>query len=649
VLYPNIAALARDGVWYRNATTVSDFTRWAVPSIVSGKYPRRGALPNAADHPDTLFTLLGRTHRLEVTEAVTRLCPETLCAERDAEPVGARLTAIGRDLYVVFLLRLLTDDLTASLPDVTETWAGFDGSPDGRAPDSTSTDSEGDDDDRAEIEADVRRRWRSGMGASRVDPIVRFIDAIEAEDPQPTLYFLHSLISHLPHHMLPGDKENTTRASIPGKAGGHWATHEPWAVAQQHQRHLMQVGFIDGVIGRVVQRLKDIGLYDRAVIVITADHGIAFLPGSTQRMFTGESAAEIMRVPLIFKFPKETGVPASVSDINAETIDIVPTIADALDLEMEWRPDGVSLLDASRPERQGKTMFFNSARSRREFGPGEPPMGPPLARKLQLFGDGTANPQRAPRLTRFDDLVGRPLTALRVADGGGAVEILESWAYQNVDPASDGLPFDIAGRFGSPRPNTVLAVTVNGVVEAVTRTWASNARGWLATPRLDVWRPGSNDLQVFVVETDSSGLLLRRAALAQQRPADLNLISESASLDWGVRRGGFHQLEKVPDGREFRWTRGVAQISNAFTHRRPVAVQVEVLAVPGGVPKNLKIEADDCMLFEGVVGGGWAATLSLARCELAADDFMLRFTTPAPRGATDSRSLGVALSRVVLQ
>ena len=38
-LYPNFAALAGDGVWYRNATTVHDFTRWAVPSIVTGRYP----------------------------------------------------------------------------------------------------------------------------------------------------------------------------------------------------------------------------------------------------------------------------------------------------------------------------------------------------------------------------------------------------------------------------------------------------------------------------------------------------------------------------------------------------------------------------------------------------------------------------------
>ena len=101
VHYPNFSALARDGVWFRNATTVSDFTRWAVPSIVSGKYPRRSTLPSAVDHPDTLFTLLGRTHRLEVSEPLTELCPPELCPRDTETTLGRRLAAIGRDLCVV--------------------------------------------------------------------------------------------------------------------------------------------------------------------------------------------------------------------------------------------------------------------------------------------------------------------------------------------------------------------------------------------------------------------------------------------------------------------------------------------------------------------------------------------------------------------
>ena len=60
-----------------------------------------------------------------MSEALTDLCPLSLCP-RDAETsAGQRLAAIGRDLRVVFLRLILTEDLTDDLPDPTQTWARF--------------------------------------------------------------------------------------------------------------------------------------------------------------------------------------------------------------------------------------------------------------------------------------------------------------------------------------------------------------------------------------------------------------------------------------------------------------------------------------------------------------------------------------------
>jgi hypothetical protein len=47
-LYPSFAALADQSTWYRNATTVSDYTQWALPAILSGRYPAPQALPIAS-------------------------------------------------------------------------------------------------------------------------------------------------------------------------------------------------------------------------------------------------------------------------------------------------------------------------------------------------------------------------------------------------------------------------------------------------------------------------------------------------------------------------------------------------------------------------------------------------------------------------
>jgi hypothetical protein len=336
--------------------------------------------------------------------------------------------------------------------------------------------------------------------------------------------------------------------------------------------------------------------------------------------------------------------------VNAETIDIAPTIAGALGIQLPWQADGTSLLDPARTDRPSKAMFSGATGRRQEIAADGPELQSALRRKIDLFGDGSRNPHRAPRLPAFDHLVGRPLTDLRIAAGGGAVEITKAWEYRDVDLSAPAAVFDVAGRFGSPRPDTFVAVAVNGVVEAVTRTWESSPRGWLASPRFDAWQPGRNTIEVLVIDRDEAGLLLRRTAVGQVRPADLNLILATASSEWSVRQWGFYGMEGPAGGTQFRWTKDRAELSNLVTHELPREVQVDVLKVPDGTPKPLRIEANDCRLFEGVVGDGWSSTLSLEGCaSIARDGLTLRFTTDAPRGATDRRRRGVAVSRVVVR
>ena len=67
-LYPNFAALAHDGSWYRNNTTVAPHTTTAVPAILTGRYPNDSGVPIAAEYPHNIFTLLGKQYRMNVHE-----------------------------------------------------------------------------------------------------------------------------------------------------------------------------------------------------------------------------------------------------------------------------------------------------------------------------------------------------------------------------------------------------------------------------------------------------------------------------------------------------------------------------------------------------------------------------------------------------
>jgi arylsulfatase A-like enzyme len=63
-----------------------------------------------------------------------------------------------------------------------------------------------------------------------------------------------------------------------------------------------EVGYVDYCIGRVIQKLKELGLYDSALIVVTADHGESLEEHKEQShgYFIYQST---MHVPLVFKIP----------------------------------------------------------------------------------------------------------------------------------------------------------------------------------------------------------------------------------------------------------------------------------------------------------------------------------------------------------
>jgi hypothetical protein len=514
VFYPTLARLARDGIWFRNATSVSDYTGWAVPPILSGRYPAPELLPTSTHYPDSLFTLLGQTHRLVVAE-VTRLCPRDLCLPL-FDPLADRLAVVASDLGIVYLHLLLPDDLRSRLPPLTSGWARF------ASADDANGGTEGVDVDALEPgetePAEPARR-------SRLQVAEGFAGWITPNDRQPSFYFLHTGLSHSPWQHLPYGQRNATRAPLPGDKGLRWIGDE-LGIAHYYQRHLLQLALVDRVLGRIVARLDQAGLYDDALIVITADHGASFRPNGPRRNFSEEGAAEIMRIPLIFKFPEGLPITVPVTDIdgqrvsdrNAETIDIAPTVVDALGYEMSWKADGVSLLET---ERGSKQIFFSSARQTRSYGREGPDAAPALRRKLGLFG-GSENFYRVPRPERFGELVGRPLTELRLEEGGGRVQVRALSAFEQMVNSPDAMPFDVEGEIVEPKAGEdvqYVAVAVNGVVRAVTRTWRSVAGRWLATPPLDAWQHGANDVKIFIVEADAQGTLLRRTSQSEA-PAD---------------------------------------------------------------------------------------------------------------------------------
>jgi hypothetical protein len=526
--FPNLAALADDATWFRNHTTVADYTQPAVVAALTGRYPpREPAKPSWGAHPDNLFRLVGGAYDMHVSEALTVLCPPTVCDASGsspttagtgavaAEPVGhgrgSALTPVLREARRIYreLVALhepdtnpvatLSEELAAVGDTTTTTLDPIAPEPD---PDVSAPPH------RLDFDAEFRKK---------IQPVraTEFVDSLTGERPgdRPDFWFLHLVLPHNPFHILPDGRLYEVPAdttSLPGLEGSlGWST-DPWPALSARQRHLLQARYVDAFVGDVMARLRATGLYDRAAIVVTADHGAAFVPGASFRQFEAANATQIAFTPLIVKRPGRTD--GEVSDRNVESIDLLPTIADLLDVRLPWPIDGRSAFDP-RP-RDPATKTFVSVPLTAEDADEIPRVtldAPALLREmlrqpLLAPGAGADVDLAILRTAPHGDLLLRPVATLPAAPADGrGVEVDHGDAFADVDTAGK-LPLFVRGWVDDPSTGDTVVVAVNGRVAGTSSVFDDHGRHGRFTLLVppDLVHAGRNDLAVYLLVGDGA-------------------------------------------------------------------------------------------------------------------------------------------------
>lgn len=118
------------------------------------------------------------------------------------------------------------------------------------------------------------------------------------------------------------------------------------------------------LIKPLVGYLKEAGLYDQTMIILTSDHGEEFY----EHKGWGHSTSlynELLNVPLIIKFPHAKYRSQKISQI-VRSVDIVPTIMDTLDIQVSgYEFDGESLVSLLSGKEKKDRVFISEKR----FGP----------------------------------------------------------------------------------------------------------------------------------------------------------------------------------------------------------------------------------------------------------------------------------------
>jgi Sulfatase len=422
--FPGFAQLAAHSTWYRDNTTVADFTGRAVPAIETGTNPGFETLPTAEAQPHSIFSLLGGRYRFNVTEPVTDICPRSLCGGKAPVPSDAPSGGdFAQDVFV---------------PPTPGEYSGW------------------------------LRRIRGGPRS---------------------LNFIHFEVPHEPFHFLPNGRsyEYTPISDVATSNAQRWAGGVG-GTAMTWQRHYIQTGYADTLVARTIRRLKQVGIWKRAMLVVTADHGISFDPHSYRRLAVKGNFGGIANPPLFIKYPGQTR--GEVSAVHSRTIDILPTIAQALGIELPFQVEGVPI---SQDSEGGTVEIANGFKEHVAE-----PLSEMLAERRQVLksaatqlGVRTGIFQLGPR----PQLLGR---RGRASSPGFAVDPSLSLGDASLG-GGHKVPALIDGTAPASADGKVVAIAVNGKVVATCRAFRFGGRTrWAAVVPPSSLHRGANTARAFL-------------------------------------------------------------------------------------------------------------------------------------------------------
>ncbi len=174
----------------------------------------------------------------------------------------------------------------------------------------------------------------------------------------PFLLWLHYVNPHAPYTPPPPydraflDKRARSGPRLTVVPGFHDGIPKQWAVPGEDRlayyvaQYDGEIAAVDQEVGRVLGALKEVGLTERTVVLVTSDHGESL--GEHGYYFDhGEDVFDpSMRIPFVLRVPG--GLRGGRTSVLTTTLDVVPTLLDAV--KVSYPPDlaGTSVLPAAK-------------------------------------------------------------------------------------------------------------------------------------------------------------------------------------------------------------------------------------------------------------------------------------------------------------
>jgi arylsulfatase A-like enzyme len=139
----------------------------------------------------------------------------------------------------------------------------------------------------------------------------------------------------------------------------YWGIYDPEQLLNYRVAYILQMEIVDHVIGLVLARLKELGLYDEMLIAFISDHGE--MNGRRATVDKGVYLyPDVLRVPLVIKPPKSMPHTHAKVDSPVSLLDLSQTLLDFAGIKPEAMFDGISLVPYLQDGRgsEDRTLLF---------------------------------------------------------------------------------------------------------------------------------------------------------------------------------------------------------------------------------------------------------------------------------------------------
>ena len=141
-------------------------------------------------------------------------------------------------------------------------------------------------------------------------------------------------------------------------------SEKPWP--EEMRNYAAMVALVDKDVGRLMQKLKDLGIDDNTLVIFSSDNGAndecieplkstGGLRGFKRMLYEGG-----IRAPFIARMPGKIA-PGTTSDVLTTSVDFMPTAADLAGVPHPARLDGISILPTLLGQKQSKqhdSLYF---------------------------------------------------------------------------------------------------------------------------------------------------------------------------------------------------------------------------------------------------------------------------------------------------